>query len=69
MRIAPVPETLEFARGVVPTPHGPLRVEWEKGGEDQLAVRVEVPEGLTAEFVSPDGQRQELDAGVNEFHT
>ncbi len=69
VRVAPVPETLEFARGVVPTPHGPLRVEWEKGGEDQLAVRVEVPEGMTAEFVSPDGQKQSLDPGVNEFHT
>jgi alpha-L-rhamnosidase len=69
VRIAPVPETLEFARGVVPTPHGPLRVEWEKGGEDQLVVRIEVPEGLSAEFVSPDGQRQQLDAGTNEFHT
>ncbi len=69
VRIAPVPETLEFARGTVPTPHGPLRVEWEKGGEDQLVVRVEVPEGLTAEFVSPDGQKQTLDVGVNEFHT
>ena len=69
VRIAPVAGTLEFARGVVPTPHGPLRVEWEKGGEDQLVVRVEVPEGLTAEFVSPDGQREPLDAGVNEFHT
>ena len=54
---------------MVPTPHGPLRVEWEKGGEDQLVVRVEVPEGMAAEFVSPDGQRQALDAGVNEFHT
>ena len=69
VRIAPVPETLEFARGTVPTPHGPLRVEWEKGGEDQLVVRIDVPEGIAAEFVSPDGQRQELDAGVNEFHT
>ena len=69
VRIAPVPEQLEFARGVVPTPHGPLRVEWEKGGEDQLVVRIEVPEGLAAEFVSPDGQRQELDVGTNEFHT
>ena len=69
VRIAPTPATLEFARGTVPTPHGPIRVEWEKGGEDQLVVRVELPEGIEAEFVSPDGQRQALDAGVNEFHT
>ncbi len=67
--IAPFPETLEFARGDIPTPRGTLRVEWEKAGDDQLAVRIDVPEGVTAEFISPDGQKRELDAGANEFHT
>jgi hypothetical protein len=68
-RIEPCPETLDFARGVVPTPLGPLRVDWEKAGEDQLAVRVDVPEGIAATFVSPTGEPRELDAGGQEFHT
>jgi len=60
---------LDFARGVVPTPLGPLHVDWEKAGEDQLAVRVDVPEGINATFVSPTGEVRELDAGGQEFHT
>jgi alpha-L-rhamnosidase len=69
VRIAPVVGKLESAKGVVPTPLGPLRIEWEKGGEDQLAVRVEVPEGMEAEFVSPAADRRALGPGVHEFHT
>jgi alpha-L-rhamnosidase len=69
LRIAPFPGKLEFARGVIPTPRGSLRVEWEKAGEDQLAVRLDVPEGLEIEFVSPDGRVREIEAGANEFHT
>jgi hypothetical protein len=69
VRISPFAQTLDFARGVVPTPRGLLRVEWEKAGEDQLAVRVDVPEGMSAEFVSPTGQKRELVPGANEFHT
>jgi len=69
LRIAPFPGKLEFARGVVPTPRGLLRVEWEKAGDDQLAVRLDVPEGLEVEFVSPDGRVRDVEAGANEFHT
>lgn len=69
VRIAPLLETLEFARGVVPTPHGPIRIDWEKAGEDQLAVRVDVPQGITTEFVAPDGEKRELSFGGHEFHT
>ena len=69
LRIAPSLGELDFARGVVPTPRGPLRVEWEKVGDDQLAVRLDVPEGLEVEFVSPDGRVREIEAGANEFHT
>jgi alpha-L-rhamnosidase len=69
LRIAPFPGKLEYARGVVPTPRGLLRVEWEKAGEDQLAVRLDVPEGLEVEFVSPDGRVREVEPGANEFHT
>jgi len=69
VRIAPVPEELEFAKGTVPTPHGPIRVEWEKAGEDQLAVRIDIPPGIRAEFVSSLGDSRTLKTGKNEFHT
>ena len=69
MRIKPFAGELEFAKGVVPTPQGPLTIEWEKAGEDQLVVKLIIPEGIEAEFVSPDGQVRELSSGTNEFHT
>ena len=69
MRIAPLIGNLEFARGAVPSPHGTIRVEWEKVGEDQLAVRVELPEGIDGEFVGPLGETRELESGASEFHT
>lgn len=69
LRIAPFPGKLEFARGIIPTPRGPLKIEWEKAGEDQLAVRLDVPEGLDVEFVAPDGQVRRAETGANEFHT
>jgi hypothetical protein len=69
VRIAPLIGNLEFARGAVPSPHGTIRVEWEKVGEDQLAVRVELPEGIDGEFVGPLGETRELESGASEFHT
>jgi hypothetical protein len=69
VRIVPLVGALEFARGVVPSPLGPIRVEWEKVGEDQLAVRVELPEGMEAEFRGPLDETRTLEAGATEFHT
>jgi alpha-L-rhamnosidase len=69
IRIAPFVEGLEYAKGVVPSPLGKIRVEWEKAGEDQLAVRVDVPADIEAEFVSPLGDSRALRAGLNEFNT
>jgi len=69
LRIKPFVSDLEFARGTVPTPRGPLHVEWEKAGDDQLVVRLDVPQGIEAEFVAPDGQVRPLSSGANEFHT
>jgi len=69
VRIAPLVGELEFARGSVATPLGPVRVEWEKAGDDQLAVRVELPEGMTGEFVGPGVVTRELCVGASEFHT
>lgn len=69
IRIQPFPGKLEFARGIVPTPLGPIRVEWEQSEEDQLAVRIDVPEGMTAEFINPLGESKTLVSGEHEFHT
>jgi hypothetical protein len=68
-RIAPSPGKLDFARGTIPTPRGPLKIDWEKAGEDQMVVRLDVPEGLLVEFVSPDGEVRQAEAGANQFHT
>jgi alpha-L-rhamnosidase len=69
VRIAPVPGKLDFARGVVPCPLGLIRVEWEKAGDDQLAVRVDLPQGMEAEFVGPLGETRTLTPGPQQFHT
>lgn len=69
VRIAPLPAGVESARGQVPTPLGIVRVEWELAGEDQLAVRVDIPPQMEAEFVSPVGEIRHLGPGGHEFHT
>jgi hypothetical protein len=69
VRIAPFCEKIDFARGTVPSPLGLIRVEWERAGDDQLAVRMEVPEGIIAEFVTPLGETRRLDGGTHQFHT
>jgi hypothetical protein len=69
VRIAPHPGKLEFAKGVVPTPLGRIRVEWEKAGEDQLVMRIELPPGMDGDFIGPLGESRTLKRGLNEFHT
>jgi hypothetical protein len=69
VRIAPMAAKLEFAKGVVPSPLGRIIVEWEKVGDDQLAVRVELPQGMEADFVGPLGETRSLDSGMHEFNT
>lgn len=53
-RVSPQPGDLTFAEGAYPTPHGKLRVRWDRrhGG---LQVRLSVPSGVEVEFVPPDG--------------
>jgi hypothetical protein len=67
--IRPTPATLDFARGTVASPQGPIRVEWEKATEDQLALRIDVPEGMTADFTDPLGKTRTLESGAHEFST
>ena len=65
--IAPLPGKLDFARGVVPTPAGAIRVEWERAGDDQLAVRIDLPDGVEADFIGPTGETRPLRAGTHQF--
>ena len=69
VRIRPVLGKLDYAKGRVPTPLGVIKVEWEKAGDDQLAVRVELPLEMEGEFVGPLGESRALVAGSQEFHT
>ncbi len=69
IRINPIVGKLDYARGRVPSPLGLIKVEWEKAGDDQLAVRVELPQGMEGEFVGPIGQSRPLVPGSQEFHT
>jgi hypothetical protein len=69
VRIQPVLCDLDFARGAVPTPHGRIEIDWEKAGDDQLAVRIVLPPDVSAEFVDPLGARRTLEPGAHQFHT
>lgn len=43
---------LSWARGTVPTPHGPIEVDWEKT-EDGLALQMTTPEGTSGDVSIP----------------
>ncbi|QDT68741.1 Bacterial alpha-L-rhamnosidase [Planctomycetes bacterium MalM25] len=49
--IRPHTSGLEFARGVTPTQHGPIRIDWRNS--DDFKMRVELPEGVSAEVHVP----------------
>jgi len=51
----------------MPTPFGVIKVEWENAGDEELAVKVDLPEGIEAEFVAPNGETRTLAAGSQEF--
>ena len=43
---------LQWAKGSVPTPHGPVDVSWQRAG-DGLTLSVTVPPGTTADVAIP----------------
>jgi hypothetical protein len=65
VRVAPMTDGLDFARGVVPSPAGLIHVDWERKAGQRLAVRVESP--VPVEFASPAGHTRLLDPGAHEF--
>ncbi len=68
--IRPRPCNLAWAKGAVPTPHGPIEVSWQRG-DRQFQLEVKVPEGSSAQIEVPllgqnatlqvDGQRMDVE--------
>ena len=50
--VAPLPCGLAWAKGVVPTPHGDIKVAWRRTGE-RLALELTVPRGCRADVTLP----------------
>ncbi|KAI1378370.1 glycoside hydrolase family 78 protein [Hypoxylon crocopeplum] len=55
--VRPLPGSdLTWASGEVPTPYGPLRVNWEKTDDESLELTVFPPPGTNGTMVVPEGQ-------------
>ncbi len=52
-RVAPHPADLSWARGIFPTPHGDIEVDWHIDA-DHFELTVHVPPGTEAEVVIPE---------------
>ncbi len=52
--VAPHPADLLWARGVFPSPHGEIAVEWQVEA-DRFSLTVSVPPGTEAQIILPEG--------------
>lgn len=59
--VQPVTLGLAFAEGVVPTPHGDIRVRWDSA--PKFTLKLTIPEGVTADVTLPDGTQREAGPG------
>lgn len=50
-RIRPQPSGLSFAKGKVPTPHGPILIEWEQG--DAFTLSLDIPPQIQLQLELP----------------
>lgn len=51
---------LRAAAGSLPTPHGPLRFEWDVDGAGRRGGALDVPDGLEVEVVGAEGERSSV---------
>jgi hypothetical protein len=49
--IRPCPGDLQFARGQVPTPRGPIEIDWKK--DSTFTLSLALPEGMSAQVELP----------------
>ncbi|HQH72924.1 MAG TPA: alpha-L-rhamnosidase C-terminal domain-containing protein, partial [bacterium] len=61
VRIQPCPGELQWAQGIVPTPHGNIRIKWN--AQPRFTLEVTIPEGIEAEVVLPSGAKSTLPPG------
>jgi hypothetical protein len=62
--VAPRFGSLTWARGVVPTPFGPIVVSWTRKG-DRVSLTVQAPPGTTASVSLPGGFHTRLSGGAH----
>ncbi len=53
-RIRPCPGGLTSASGTIPTPRGPIEIDWQN--EDVFRLSITLPEGMTAKLELPSAQ-------------
>lgn len=58
-------ESLDYAKGYITTPHGEIRVEWKRDGEN-TEVKINLCEGVKATFVNAD-KTYALNVGATDF--
>lgn len=52
VRVAPQPAGLQWARGQVPTPHGPIAISWQLR-PTEFSLQVQLPQSVAGELVLP----------------
>lgn len=67
MNIEPHIGKLTWAKGSVPTAHGPIEVEWQLKGE-KFNLLVKVPDGVSGIVKLPDGEELSFQ-GTGNFQT
>lgn len=60
-RIAPQTGSLTFARGKVPTPKGPILIDWMKQGTFRLSI--ELPDGVSGQVELPEAMGSAITSG------
>jgi len=51
----PQPGNLTWAKGIVPTPHGDIKVEWHRDAAGRIVPGIETPKGVTMR-IYPTGE-------------
>jgi hypothetical protein len=56
--VAPTPGSVTWARGQVPTPHGPIGADWRQPGDGTFTLTVHAPKGTRGTVAVPDSGRR-----------